>query len=144
MNILIINGPNLNLLGIRQPDVYGAYTYDDLIKYINSLSLTYEFTYQIFQSNYEGAIIDTLQQALSNQVDGIIINPGAYTHYSYAIYDAILAINIPTVEVHLSNLDIREPFRQHSVIRPACRAFFQGNHFQSYEQAILFLKRYLS
>lgn len=144
MNILIINGPNLNLLGIREIEVYGKATYNDLKLYIDELSKLYRFSYEIIQSNHEGVIIDAIHNSLNHQIDAIIINPGALTHYSYAIYDALLAVKLPTIEVHLSNLDNREPFRQHSVIAPACIARFQGNHFQSYEQAITFLRRMIT
>ena len=140
MKILIINGPNLNFLGIREPNIYGTKSYSDLINYLK------EFTKQLndkkinlnvlfFQSNHEGAIIDKIQEAYLNHIDGIIINPGAFTHYSYAIHDAIKSVNIKTVEVHLSNINEREEFRKISVIRPACINTFMGKQFE----AILYL-----
>lgn len=138
MNILIINGPNLNLIGKREPEIYGSETYSELLHFIDQLSKEWGFTYKIVQTNHEGAIIDFLHEAI-NQYQGIVINPGAYTHYSYAIYDAIKAINIPTVEIHLSDISRREPFRATSVIAPACVAQFYGEHFKSYYRAIQYL-----
>lgn len=120
MNILIINGPNLNFLGIREPNIYNSSTYDDLKAYLNQYATKNNINLEIFQSNYEGAIIDELQKAYFEKVDGIVINPGAFTHYSYAILDAIKSINIPTIEVHLTNINEREEFRKVSVIRDAC------------------------
>ena len=121
MKLLIINGPNLNLLGRRDPAVYGAETLDEIMNelafFIESKGAEADF----FQSNHEGAIIDRIHAAIGN-ADGIIINPGAYTHYSYAIRDAIEAAGIPTVEVHLSDIHNREPFRAVSVIEPVCIA----------------------
>lgn len=121
MRILILNGPNLNLLGRRRPDIYGTETLDgimaELTEYLGALGCEAE----CFQSNHEGAIIDRIQQALGGE-DGIIINPGAYTHYSYAIRDAIEAVGLPAVEVHLSDIHAREPFRAVSVIEPVCIA----------------------
>ena len=108
MNILIINGPNLNFLGIREPNIYNSSTYDDLKAYLNQYATKNNINLEIFQSNYEGAIIDELQKAYFEKVDGIVINPGAFTHYSYAILDAIKSINIPTIEVHLTNINERE------------------------------------
>lgn len=120
MNILIINGPNLNFLGIREPNIYNSSTYDDLKAYLNQYATKNNINLEIFQSNYEGAIIDELQKAYFEKVDGIVINPGAFTHYSYSILDAIKSINIPTIEVHLTNINEREEFRKVSVIRDAC------------------------
>lgn len=127
MNILIINGPNLNFLGIREPNIYNSSTYDDLKAYLNQYATKNNINLEIFQSNYEGAIIDELQKAYFEKVDGIVINPGAFTHYSYAILDAIKSINIPTIEVHLTNINEREEFRKVSVIRNACLNTFMGN-----------------
>lgn len=139
MNILIINGCNLNFLGIREPEIYGDKTYKDLNKYIKSLAKDMSFKYKMVQSNYEGKIIDYLQKAYFKKYDGIIINPGAYTHYSIAIRDAILSINIPTIEVHLSNINKREDFRKLSVISDVCQMTFCGEHFESYKKAIQYL-----
>lgn len=136
MRILIINGPNLNFLGIREVNVYGNNNYKDLCKYLKKLSHEKKIHIDIFQSNFEGQIINKLHQAYKKKYDGIIINAGALTHYSYAIYDAIKAINIRTVEVHLSDITKREDFRKVSVIRNACIASFMGKHFESYKEAI--------
>lgn len=138
MNILIINGPNLNLLGKREPEIYGSATYEDLVQYIDRLSREWGFTYKIVQTNHEGTIIDFLHEAIDHY-QGIVINPGAYTHYSFAIHDAIKAIQIPTVEVHLSDITKRESFRAVSVIAPACVTQFYGEHFKSYYRAIKYL-----
>ena len=119
MKVLIINGPNINMLGTREPDVYGKEDYNALIKGIEEKAEALGIETQIVQSNSEGAIIDYIQGA-HNNYNGIIINPGAYTHYSYAIHDAIKGINIDTVEVHLSNVHAREDFRKKSVTAPAC------------------------
>lgn len=139
MNILIINGPNLNLLGIREPSVYQSNTYSELVTYLNDLANKYKFEVEIFQSNHEGQIIDKLHEAYFNKVDAIIINPGAYTHYSYAIRDAIASINIPTIEVHLSDITKRENWRRLSVISDVCVNTFMGEHFKSYENAIEYI-----
>ena len=121
MEILVINGPNLNLLGMRRPDIYGCETLDDIMDELSAYIEKKGFTVSIFQSNHEGELIDRIQAAIG-YADGIIINPGAYTHYSYAIRDAIEAADIPTVEVHLSDIHAREPFRAVSVIEPVCIA----------------------
>ncbi|MFA7434958.1 MAG: type II 3-dehydroquinate dehydratase [Bacilli bacterium] len=139
MNILIINGPNLNMLGIREIDIYGNQSYLDLVKYLNELSKKYNFKIEIFQSNSEGEIIDKIQSAYFNKVDAIIINPAAYTHYSIAIFDAIKAVNIPTIEVHLSDIYHREDFRKINVIKSACIKSFYGKGFLSYGEAVEFL-----
>ena len=117
MKICVIHGPNLNLLGIREPDVYGHDTFDDMNRKIKERAKQIEVEARIFQFNGEGEIIDTIHEALK-WADGIIINPGAYTHYSIAIRDALAAVRLPTVEVHLSNIHHREEFRRHSVIAP--------------------------
>ena len=139
MKILVINGPNLNFLGIREKSIYGSSDYNDLIKYLNDLANEYNFDIEVKQSNYEGEIIDFLQKAYFEKVDGIVINAGAYTHYSYAIRDAISSIRIPTVEVHLSDITKREEFRKISVIREVCCDSFYGKHFESYKEGILSL-----
>lgn len=138
MNILIINGPNLNLLGIREPNIYQDKSYNDLLSYLDILSKQYDITLKTVQTNHEGLIIDYLQNAIQN-FDAIIINPGAYTHYSYAIRDAIASINIPTIEVHLTNIKKREKWRSVSVISEVCIKTFMGNHFESYHDAIKYL-----
>ena len=124
-NILLINGPNLNMLGIREPDIYGAETLDDINVGIKIKADKLGIGVDFMQSNSEGAIIDALLSAMG-KYDGIIINPGAYTHYSIAIRDAISTINIPTIEVHLSNVYAREEFRHHSVIAPVCTGQMAG------------------
>lgn len=139
MNILIINGPNLNLLGIREVEIYQKQTYQDLLNEINDIAKELAINIEVFQSNHEGAIIDKIHSAYFNKVDGIIINPGAFTHYSYAIYDALKAVNLPTVEVHLTDITKRESWRSNSVIAPACLTTFAGEHFLSYRKAIEYL-----
>jgi len=120
MKILVVNGPNINFLGIREKNIYGKNTYKDLCDYVESESKKLGVEVEVVQSNSEGEIIDFLQAAYSKKVDGIVINPGAYTHYSIAIYDALKGVNIPTVEVHISNIHTREEFRRKSVTAPAC------------------------
>jgi len=140
MKLLVINGPNLNFLGIREKQIYGAKTYQDLVSYIKDLGKLYNIGIQVEQTNYEGKVVDLIQQAYHANYDGIITNPGALTHYSYVIYDAIKGSNIPTVEVHLTDINNREDFRKVSVIRSACVASFLGQGFESYHEAIKFLK----
>lgn len=136
MHILVINGPNMNMLGIRQPEIYGNSTYEDLkamvLKEAEALGAQVEF----FQSNHEGALVDAIQQAYFNHVDGIIINPAAYTHTSVALLDAVKAVSIPTVEVHVSDPDSREEFRRISYIRQACTATIRGHGLQGYLKAL--------
>lgn len=119
MKFLVVNGPNLNLLGVREPEVYGTSGYESLVSRIRASAASMNVEVEIFQSNHEGAIIDKLHAARGS-FDGIIINPGAYTHYSYAILDALKAVNIPAVEVHLSNIHQREEFRHKSVTAAGC------------------------
>ncbi|OUV04500.1 MAG: type II 3-dehydroquinate dehydratase [bacterium TMED80] len=126
MNLLFINGPNLNLLGKRESDIYGIESLDQIINWVTERIKTNENEINWFQSNSEGKIIDKLHWALSNDVDGIIINPGAYTHYSIAIRDAISSIKIPTIEVHLSDIENRENFRKISVIKDVCISQISG------------------
>lgn len=140
MNILVINGPNLNMLGIREPEIYGNETYEMLVAYINKNKQNDNI--EIYQSNHEGEIIDKIQKAYFDKIDGIIINPGAYTHYSYAILDAIKAVNIPVVEVHLSNINEREAFRKISLLDGVTIGKFAGKHFVSYKEALEFLRSY--
>ena len=121
MKILVLNGPNLNFLGIREKGIYGNETYEDLVKYIESKSnIINNLEIEVKQSNHEGFLIDYLQQAYHENIDGILINPGAYTHYSYALFDAIKSVQIPTIEIHLSNIHEREEFRKISVTSAAC------------------------
>lgn len=140
MKILIINGPNLNLLGIREPAVYGTNTYQDLVNIVTSHANKLNIEIEIKQSNHEGTIIDFLHEAYFNKVDGIIINAGAYTHYSYAIHDAISSINIPTIEVHLSDISKRESFRNVSVIKDVCVKSIMGLGINSYIKALDYFK----
>ncbi|MGD9761142.1 MAG: type II 3-dehydroquinate dehydratase [Candidatus Izemoplasmatales bacterium] len=140
MNILIINGPNLNFLGKREPEIYGTKSYSDLVNYLLNYGLENNHYFEIYQSNHEGEIIDLIQNNY-HRFEGLIINPGAFTHYSYAIYDCILSISLKTVEVHLSNIYQREPFRMVSVISPACETQFFGKGFESYIEAIKYLNK---
>jgi 3-dehydroquinate dehydratase-2 len=139
VNILVINGPNLNMLGIREPSIYGHDTLKDLEGLLLAHCEQKPISLSFFQSNHEGAIIDAIQTAYQSQ-DAIIINPGAYTHTSIAILDALKAVALPAVEVHLSDLSRREPFRQHSYISAACVKTIQGKHFQGYLEAVDFLQ----
>lgn len=140
--ILVINGPNLNLLGEREPDVYGTLTLKGLNKIIAEFASEKKITVRFFQSNCEGELIDSLHQA-RKWADGIVFNPGAYTHYSYALRDAVSAIRTPTVEVHLSDIKKREPFRRKSVIADVCVAQISGKGAKSYTAGIeLLIKIY--
>ena len=136
MKLLIINGPNLNLIGRREVDVYGKESLDQIIKWVSVSIKSSKVDLIWFQSNSEGDIIDKLHWAIGNQIEGIIINPGAYTHYSYAIRDAISSIEIPTIEVHLSNIDNRESFRKVSVIKEVCIGQIKGKGKNGYLEAI--------
>ena len=140
MHILVVNGPNMNMLGIRQPEIYGHETYEDLKALIRAEADRLGASVSFFQSNHEGAIIDAIQDA-DTTFDGIVINPGAYTHYSYAIHDALKAVRIPAVEVHMSDIQKREEFRHLSVTAPACIAQIRGHGFESYTMAIDMLSR---
>ncbi|MCQ2742491.1 MAG: type II 3-dehydroquinate dehydratase [Bacilli bacterium] len=139
MKILVVNGPNLNMLGIREPEIYGNKTYEDLKNLIEDHCKKKGVEVSFFQSNHEGALVDALQQAYFDKVDGIVINPGAYTHTSVALLDAVKTIGIPTVEVHISDPDKREEFRRISYIRLGCVATIKGKGFQGYLDAIDFL-----
>lgn len=139
MHILVINGPNMNMLGIRQPEIYGRATYADLQKMIQEEADKLGVRVSFFQSNHEGALVDAIQQAYFDKVDGIIINPAAYTHTSVALLDAVKAVGIPTVEVHISDPDTRDEFRKISYIRAACAATIKGHGFQGYVEALRFL-----
>lgn len=140
MNILVINGPNLNLLGLREPEVYGKETYADLCAYLQKQAALRGCGVEVRQTNHEGVIIDWLQE-LWPRFDAVLLNPGALTHYSYAIRDCVKAIPIPVVEVHLSDIMTREPFRQISVLQDVCIAQIKGKGFAGYADAIdLFMK----
>ena len=139
MKILVINGPNLNFLGIREKAVYGNQDYDYLLSIIGEKAEETGSQIEVFQSNHEGAIIDMIQEA-DGRFDGIVINPGAYTHYSYAIHDALRSIAIPAVEVHISDITAREPWRQISVTAPACRSMIAGHGFDGYLEAMELLR----
>lgn len=143
MKILVINGPNLNLLGLREPDIYGKKTYSDLCEFIKSSCDELEIECEVYQSNHEGDIVDKIQAAYG-VFDGLIINPAAYTHTSVAILDAIKAVCIPTVEVHISDVDSRESFRQISYVSDVAKERFTGLGFEGYRKAAAFLKQYLS
>ncbi len=135
MKIMVINGPNLNLLGVREPEIYGNQSYADLEQFIESHAKACGCEVVVMQSNSEGEIIDFIHYALGNY-DGIVINPAAYTHYSYAIRDALSSVNLPAVEVHLSDINAREEFRRISVTAPACIAQISGEGFGGYALAI--------
>lgn len=138
MKILVINGPNLNMLGIREPQIYGSQTYADLCEMIKKHCDTLKVSVEFYQSNHEGALVDKIQQSYGN-VDGIVINPGAYTHTSVALLDAVKSVGIPTVEVHISDPDTREEFRKISYIRLACVKTIKGLGFKGYLDAVDFL-----
>lgn len=141
MKISVINGPNLNFLGVREPDVYGYQTLDDINATIEKFGQEQGHEISFFQSNSEGAIIDKIQEAHSNKLDGIVINPAAYTHYSYAIHDALKATSIPAVEIHLSAIHTREEFRKTSVTAPACVGQISGFGADGYILGIVALER---
>ena len=143
MKLLIINGPNLNMLGIREPDIYGKENYTALIAYIEDICRDNNVECDIFQSNHEGAIVDRIQQAYFEGIDGIVINPAAYTHTSVAILDALKAVSIPSVEVHLSKVSEREDFRQVSYAGMACIRTYAGYGFEGYKMAVEFLMEHL-
>lgn len=139
MRILIINGPNINMLGIREKNIYGSKNYKDLIKYIKEYTEDKDIEIEIYQSNSEGQIINKIQEAY-NLYDGIVINPAAYTHTSIAILDALKAVNIPAVEVHLTDVDKREDFRKISYVSYFAKKTIKGKGFDGYIEAIDFLK----
>ena len=143
MKILILNGPNLNMLGIREPGIYGKQTFAELLSLLDRWAAEEGVELEQFQSNHEGVLVDKIQAAYG-VFDGIVINPAAYTHTSVAILDALKAVAIPAVEVHISNVDAREPFRQISYAGLACIKTIKGQGFDGYRQAILYLKEYLS
>ena len=142
MKLLVVNGPNLNLLGVREPGIYGDQSYAALVKLIEDTCAAENINVDVFQSNHEGAIVDAIQAAYGT-ADGIVINPAAYTHTSVAILDALKAVALPAVEVHLSDVSAREDFRQISYAGMACVKTYMGLGFEGYRQAILYLKQYL-
>ena len=139
MNILVINGPNINMLGIREPGIYGKQTFADLLALLEKTAQEENLHIGQFQSNHEGAIVDTIQAAYG-KFDGIVINPAAYTHTSVAILDALKAVSIPAVEVHISDVDSREAFRQISYAGMYCEKTIKGHGLDGYRQAVLYLK----
>ena len=143
MKFLVINGPNLNLLGLREPAIYGERSYKALVELIERVCEDEGIAVEVFQSNHEGAIVDKIQSAYG-EVDGIVINPAAYTHTSVAILDALKAVSIPAVEVHISDVSTRESFRQLSYAGMACIKTYMGHGFEGYAMAIRYLKGYLS
>lgn len=138
MKILVINGPNLNFLGIREPGIYGKGTFADLLRLLDTWGEELGVEVEQYQSNHEGDLVDKIQAAYG-KVDGIVINPAAYTHTSVAILDALKAVSIPAVEVHISDVDAREPFRQISYAGMACRHTIKGQGFDGYRQAMQWL-----
>lgn len=141
MKISIINGPNLNFLGIREPDIYGKQTLEGINELVEAYGQENGHELTFFQSNSEGALIDHIQEAHHNKVDGIVINPAAYTHYSYAIHDALKGIDVPAVEIHLSAIHSREEFRKNSVVAPACVGQISGFGADGYILGIIALER---
>ncbi len=139
MKILVINGPNINMLGIREPGIYGKQSFSDLLALLQATAEEEHLQIDPFQSNHEGAIVDAIQAAY-RVYDGIVINPAAYTHTSVAILDALKAVSIPAVEVHISNVDARESFRQISYPGMYCEKTIKGQGLYGYRQAILYLK----
>ena len=141
MHILLLHGPNLNLLGTREPDIYGSMTQSQLVSTVQQAAQSFGMELSFVQSNHEGVLIDTLQQTTA---DAVIFNPAAYTHTSIALMDTIRAISVPVVEVHLSELSTRERYRQFSYIKDVSVASFMGNHLQSYLDALQYIKENLS
>lgn len=139
MKVLVINGPNINMLGIREPGIYGKQSFQDLLALLEATAAQTGISIEQFQSNHEGDIVDKIQAAYGN-VDGIVINPAAYTHTSVAILDALKAVSIPAVEVHISDVDSREAFRQISYVGLACEKTIKGQGLDGYRQAILYLE----
>ena len=142
MKILVINGPNINMLGIREPGIYGKQSFADLLALLEQTAKEEAVTIHQYQSNHEGCLVDKIQEALG-VYDGIVINPAAYTHTSVAILDALKAVAIPAVEVHISNVDAREAFRQISYAGLACKHTIKGQGLDGYRQAVVWLKHYL-
>ena len=140
MKLLVLNGPNLNMLGIRAPEIYGKQDYAALVSSLENWASEEGLEIDVFQSNHEGALVDRIQEAYG-KVDGIVINPAAYTHTSVAIPDAIKAVGIPTVEVHISDIDQREEFRKHSFVSPVAVKTIKGKGFEGYREALVYLTR---
>ena len=139
MKILVINGPNINMLGIREPEIYGKATYSDLVEYVEKAASRLNVEVAFFQSNHEGSMVDAIQEAYG-KFDGIVINPAAYTHTSVALLDALKSVGIPSVEVHISDVRQREDFRQVSFVRDACVATIMGKGFDGYVEAMEVLR----
>ena len=139
MKFLILNGPNINLLGLREPGIYGAETYQDLVEQVTAFCAARDVEVSFFQSNHEGDLVDAIQRAYYEQMDGIIFNPAAYTHTSVALLDALKAVKIPTVEVHISKVEEREDFRQVSYVRAACVKTITGQGLEGYCQGAAYL-----
>ena len=139
MKILVLNGPNINMLGIREPGIYGKQTFQDLLTLLETVAKEENLELEQFQSNHEGTLVDKIQEAYG-KFDGIVINPAAYTHTSVAILDALKSVSIPAVEVHISNVDARESFRQISYAGMACEKTIKGQGLDGYRQAVLYLK----
>ena len=135
MKLLVLNGPNINMIGIREKHIYGAQTYQSGMQEVHSLCNSFNIDVEIYQSNHEGDLVDKIQEAYFAGADGIVINPGAYTHTSIALLDVVLSVNIPTVEVHISKIEEREDFRQISYIRRACVATVSGKGLEGYLEA---------
>ena len=142
MKLFVLNGPNLNMLGIREPEIYGKPNYEALVAYVKEVGVREDIEVECYQSNHEGVLVDIIQSAYGN-ADGIVINPAAYTHTSVAILDALKAVGLPAVEVHLSDINEREAFRHISYPALACIAQIKGKGFQGYEEAILLLKKHI-
>ena len=136
MKILVINGPNLNFLGIREKGVYGTQSYEDLLKMIADKATELDIEAEVFQSNHEGAIIDRIQDAYFDGTEGIVINPGAFTHYSYAVRDALASVSMPKIEIHISDITQREEFRKISVTAPVCNEQIYGHGLAGYLEAM--------
>lgn len=139
MKILVINGPNINFLGIREKGVYGTESYESLVKSLEEKGRAEGHQVEVFQSNYEGAVIDRIQEAYGDGTEAIIINPGAFTHYSYAVRDALASVSMPKIEVHISNVHRREEFRHHSVTAPVCDGQIVGLGLRGYALAMDYL-----
>ncbi len=141
MRILVLNGPNINMLGIREPEIYGKQSFQTLLNMLSDIAREEQLEITQYQSNHEGCLVDKIQEAMG-KFDGIVINPAAYTHTSVAILDALKAVELPAVEVHISDVDSREPFRQHSYAGMACVHTIKGLGLEGYRQAILYLKEH--
>jgi 3-dehydroquinate dehydratase-2 len=144
MKILVLNGPNINFLGVREPEIYGSSTYEELVQMITDYALNKGIKVDFYQSNHEGALVDAIQKAYYDKIDGIVFNPAAYTHTSVAILDALKAVKIPTVEVHISKVDEREGFRQISYVRSVAIDSVIGKGFNGYLEAIDIIEAYLN